>query len=64
MEVEGVVPTAETIRAGKYPLVRPFIMVTNGESGRQSRLIRMWFEYVRGDEGRSVIGKMGLVPAD
>ena len=39
-------------------------MVTNGESGRQSRLIRMWFEYVRGDEGRSVIGKMGLVPAD
>ncbi len=64
LAVEGVLPTAETIRAGDYPLIRPFVMVTNGENGRQSGLIRTWFEYVRGDEGQSVIEKMGLVPAD
>lgn len=64
LALEGIVPTAETIRAGDYPLIRPFIMVTNGDSSGQERLIRTWLAYVRGEEGRSVIEKMGLVPAD
>lgn len=64
LALEGSKPTAETIKDGSYPLSRPLAMVTAGEVGGQSLLIRTWFEYVLGDEGRAVIEKMGLVPAE
>lgn len=64
LALEGVRPTAEHISTGDYPLVRPLIMVTDGGPGAQSRLIQAWLDYVQGEEGRGVIEKMGLVPAD
>lgn len=64
LTLEGADPTAENIRAGNYPLVRPLVMATNGEIDGNSRLVQAWFDYVLGEEGRAVIEKMGLVPAD
>lgn len=64
LTLEGVDPTAENISAGNYPLIRPLVMATNGEIGGKSRLVQAWFDYVLGEEGRAVIEKMGLVPAD
>lgn len=61
LPLEGVEATAENIKAGKYFLSRPFVMVTNGEISAQSDLVQAWFDYVLGDEGQKVIAEAGLI---
>ena len=50
------------LEAGEYPLYRPFIMVTHNGLSRQSPLVRTWFAYVYGSEGRELLRKAGIVP--
>lgn len=61
LSLEGVEPTAENIKAGKYFLSRPFVMATKGQISEQSELVQKWFEYVLGDEGQEVAAKVGLI---
>lgn len=61
LQLEGVAPTAENIKAGRYLLRRPFVMATMGEIPEQSELIRDWFEYVLGEEGQSIVSSVGLI---
>lgn len=61
LPLEGVEPTAENIKAGKYFLSRPFVMATRGEISAQSELVQAWFDFVLGDEGQAVASKVGLI---
>lgn len=61
LQLEGVAPTAENIKAGNYILCRPFAMITMGEISEQSELIRDWFEYVLGEEGQSIASSVGFI---
>lgn len=61
LPLEGVEPTAENIKAGKYFLSRPFVMATKGEISEQSELVQTWFDFVLGEEGQSVAAQVGLI---
>lgn len=61
LPLEGVEPTAENIKAGKYFLSRPFVMATKGEISKQSELVQVWFDFVYGEEGQNIAAKVGLI---
>lgn len=62
--LEGVAATADNIKAGTYFLCRPFVMATKGEISAQSELVQEFFAYIKSDEGKAVIEKVGLIVAD
>ena len=64
LPLEGVEPTAENIKAGKYFLSRPFVMATKGEISEQSELVQNWFEYIKSSEGQQIIKSVGLIIPD
>ena len=64
LQLNGVAPTAENIKAGSYFLCRPFVMVTMGGISEQSELIQDWFEYVFGEEGQGIASSVGLITAE
>ncbi|MCM1190860.1 MAG: phosphate ABC transporter substrate-binding protein [Butyrivibrio sp.] len=61
LALDGVQPTADTVKAGSYFLSRPFLMVTKGEIDRQSQLLQAWFAYVLGEEGQKAAEQAGLI---
>lgn len=61
LKLDGVEPTEEQILAGKYVLQRPFVMSTTGTIDEQNEVVKAWFEYIKSDEGKSVIKKVGLI---
>lgn len=61
ISLDGMEPTEENIKAGRYPLGRPFIMATNGEIGVQSKGVQEMFEYLKSEEGKGLIRAVGLV---
>lgn len=60
-KLEGVEPTADTIKAGTYFLSRPFVMATKGDVSQQSEAVQALFEYLESDEGKAVIESVGLI---
>lgn len=46
VSIDGVEPRAENVKDGSYPLCRPFVMVTKGDSEKENRLVRAWFTYL------------------
>lgn len=64
LQLDGVAPTAENIKAGTYFLSRPFVMATMGEISGQGELVQSWFEYVLGEEGQKIAASVGLVPIE
>lgn len=58
--IDGVGPTIETIKLGKYKIVRPFLYITNGEldeSGKE------FVNFVLSEVGQNVLKKEGLIGA-
>jgi phosphate transport system substrate-binding protein len=64
LQLEGVAPTAENIKAGSYFLSRPFVMATRGEISEQSELVQAFFEYLGSEEGKQMIESVGLITLD
>lgn len=64
LELNGVAPTAETVKAGSYFLCRPFVMATMGDISEQSELVQDWFEYVLGEEGQDIASSLGLITVE
>lgn len=64
VQLEGIDPTAENIKAGNYFLSRPFVMATVGEISEQSELVQAYFEYIFSEEGKELIESVGLITAD
>lgn len=63
-QLEGVEPTAETIKSGDYFLSRPFVMATKGKISEQNELVKELFDYLNSDEGKQLIESVGLITAD
>lgn len=61
LSIDGVEPTEEKILAGDYLLSRPFVMATKGEISEQSDAVQELFKYIKSDEGKAVIEKVGLI---
>ena len=61
ISIDGIEPTEEKILAGNYLLSRPFVMATNGEISAQNDLVKTWFDYMKSEDGKSVISQVGLI---
>lgn len=64
LSIDGVEPTAENVKAGSYPLCRPFMMITKGEMADQGKLLQEWFAFVYSGEGQELVARAGLIPID
>jgi phosphate transport system substrate-binding protein len=53
----GVAPTEATVRSGRYPIVRQFLFLTNGEA---TGTAKAFIEYVLSDSGQSALVEEGL----
>lgn len=62
--LEGVAANAENIKAGDYFLSRPFVMATKGEISEQSELVKVFFDYLKSEEGKAIIQSVGLINVD
>lgn len=61
ISIDGTEPTEEKILAGNYLLSRPFVMATNGEISAQNDLVKTWFDYIKSEDGKTVISQVGLI---
>ncbi|HET97602.1 MAG TPA: phosphate ABC transporter substrate-binding protein [Desulfurivibrio alkaliphilus] len=57
--LDGVVPSAENIMNGSYPVARPLVLVWNGEL---SAAEQAFLDYIRSPAGARVITEMGFLP--
>lgn len=64
LAIDGVKPTADTIRTGRYGLSRPFVMVTKGGVEEQCEAVREFFLYLESGEGRALFEKTGVILYD
>lgn len=58
--VNGVMPSAESILDGSYPIARPFNIVTKGEL--EDELARDFMAFVLSVQGQEIVAEDGLVP--
>ncbi|GIW72049.1 MAG: phosphate ABC transporter substrate-binding protein [Planctomycetota bacterium] len=61
LALDGVVPSAEQIAAGRYPLVRPLLLVTRGEPGG---LVRELLDFARAEGVDDLVRTQGFVPLE
>ena len=61
LEVEGVMPSAETVLNKTYPLARPLFMFTNNEPAADS-LIAKFIGLSLTENGKEIIEEIGFVP--
>ena len=61
ISIDGTEPTEEKILEGNYLLSRPFVMATNGEISAQNDLVKTWFDFIKSEDGKSVISQVGLI---
>jgi phosphate transport system substrate-binding protein len=60
LELDGIYPGEEAIEDGLYPLVRPFLFLTDGPV---DGLARHFIDFVLSPEGQALIVSEGLIPA-
>jgi phosphate transport system substrate-binding protein len=58
--IEGALPTAENVLAGRYTLVRPLLFVTKGAAPPAAK---KFVDFVLSPEGQTLLEKEGLVRA-
>ena len=61
LKLEGVEPTAATIRSGDYPLVNPYYVVISAETGENAPA-RKLYDWVLSPEGQALASELGYVP--
>lgn len=57
--LDSILPTYESIAAGRYQIVRPFLLLTRDEP---SGPIRDFINYVLSIDGQATLKKVGLIP--
>ncbi len=63
LSVDGVSPTEETVRDGRYAVQRPFVLVTKVDSPL-AETAQKFFDYGIGGEANDIIATAGAVPAN
>ena len=61
IKVDGVEPTVDNIKAGTYPVSRPFLVVTND---KLNDLTKDFIGFIMSSEGQAVIAEDGCIPID
>ena len=61
LEINGVVPCAETVIGKTYPIARELFMFTNGAPAPDS-LIAKFLALSRSEKGREIIEEIGFIP--
>lgn len=64
LALDGILPTAENVKTGRYPLCQSFYMVTKGDISDQKELLQAWFDFVYSKEGQDLAAAAGLVGVD
>ena len=64
LNLDGVAPTEENIKAGDYFLSRPFVMATNGPIEEQNDVVKALFDYIASDEGQEIVKSVGLITVE
>lgn len=62
LSINGVFPCEETVRLGRYPISRGFLLCTLAGESRSEVLD--FLDYVTGKAGRRVIASLGMLPAE
>jgi phosphate transport system substrate-binding protein len=61
LEVDGILPTPETVNDHTYPIARPLFMYTNGKPADGTHLAE-YLNLYKTDDGRKIIEEQGYVP--
>ncbi len=56
---EYVMPTADTVVQGKYPIARGLYMVTRGQP---TGAVADYLQWIKGPEGQAIVRQLGFVP--
>jgi phosphate transport system substrate-binding protein len=59
VKVDGVEPTMENVKAKKYPVYRPFLMLTKGEI---NDIVKAYMDFVFSEEGQKIVTEEGCIP--
>ena len=63
LEIDGVIPSAATVKAKQYPISRPLFMYTDGEP-KAGTPFADYLGMYKTDDGRKIISEHGFVPLD
>ena len=58
LSVDGIFPSAETVKAKTYPYVRPLFFYTNGDPKGETK---KFIDFVLGPEGQKIVKEVGFV---
>ena len=58
LTIDGIAPTPENIRSGRYPLTFPLVMATRQSPGKEVKELMDW---ICGPEGQELIDRAGFV---
>ncbi|RLA93513.1 MAG: phosphate ABC transporter substrate-binding protein [Deltaproteobacteria bacterium] len=56
--IDGVAPSKEAVRSGKYPLARSLFMYTNGEP---EGLVKDFIDFILSEEGQKLVEEAGYI---
>lgn len=59
--LDSVIPTIESIKQRKYPVVRPFLFLTKSELQSQ---VKKFIDFVLTNEGQKLLQEEGLIPVN
>jgi len=59
--INGVLPTAENVSTGDYPVFRPLNMVTFGEP---RGAVAQWLDFIKGEDGQAIVVAEGYLPVN
>ncbi len=59
--LDSVIPTIESIKQRKYPVVRPFLFLTKSEPQGQ---VKKFIDFVLSNEGQKLLQEEGLIPVN
>jgi phosphate transport system substrate-binding protein len=58
VEIDGVMPSIETVLNNKYPIGRPLFMYTNGTP---AGIVKEFIDFVKSEEGQKIVSETGYV---
>ena len=58
VEIDGVIPSKETVLSGKYKVSRPLFMYTNGNP---QGIIKEYLDFIKGPDGQNLVDSQGYV---